>query len=160
MAINNPAGSNTPAVNTMSVHQPTSGARTRNVVNVANPGGSGDVAFSWAGGASADGAPTAATDGFANFRRQRYLHVLVKNNNTGGAFTVNVWLYNSAFEQWGRLGVVDPADGGSNPAIIPTANNGDEYVIFDIKGAERIYVAMTAIGSNNTAQAWCGVNSF
>ena len=157
---NNPAGSNTPAGNTRSVHSPVSGGRTRNVVNVNIPGSEGTVAFSWAGGASADGAPSAATDGFANFRRQRYLHVLAKNNNTGGNFKFKVWLYNSSFRQWAALAMVSDQTTAGAEIELTAANNKDLYYIFDIAGAERIYIQQTSIGSSNTAEVWLGVNSF
>jgi len=139
---------------------PSAGARTRNVINIVKPGSEGTVAYTWAGGASADSAPTLATQGYANFHRQRYLHILIKNNATGGAFSVNVWLYNSAWQSWGRLTTVDPADGGSNPVIITSATNADECAILDIAGAERVFVAMTAIGSGGSGTCFLGVNSF
>jgi len=159
-APNNPAGSNTLAGNTMRVGQPISGGRTRNVVNINNPGSEGTVAFSWAGGASADSAPSAATDGFANFRRQRYLHVLVKNNNTGGNFKFKVWLYNSSFGEWGALALTDAQTPAGVVVELTVANNVDLYYVYDIAGAERIYIQQTVIDSSNTAQVWCGVNSF
>ena len=159
-APNNPAGSNTLAGNTMRVGQPISGGRTRNVVNINNPGSEGTVAFSWAGGASGDSAPSAATDGFANFRRQRYLHVLAKNNNTGGNFKFKVWLYNSSFGEWGALALTDAQTPAGVVVESTVANNIDLYYVYDIAGAERIYIQQTAIGSNNTAQVWLGVNSF
>jgi hypothetical protein len=43
---------------------------------------------------------------------------------------------------------------------LTVANNKDLYYIFDIAGAERIYIQQTTIGSSNTAQVWLGVNSF
>jgi hypothetical protein len=144
----------------MRVGQPISGGRTRNVVNINNPGSEGTVAFSWAGGASADSAPSAATDGFANFRRQRYLHVLVKNNNTGGNFKFKVWLYNSSFGEWGALALTDAQTPAGVVVELTVANNVDLYYVYDIAGAERIYIQQTVIDSSNTAQVWCGVNSF
>lgn len=148
------------ASHSMSVFQHNTGARTRNVVNVNVPGSEGTVAFSWAGGASADSAPSAATDGFANFRRQRYLHVLAKNNNTGGNFKFKVWLYNSSFGQWAALAMVSDQTTAGAEIELTVANNKDLYYIFDIAGAERIYIQQTTIGSSNTAQVWLGVNSF
>ena len=76
----------------------TTGARTRNVVNLAVPGGT-TPAYSLTANNSA---PTAATEGFKNFNTQRMLHVLVHNNGlaNGGAVAIaasqiTVYGYNS-----------------------------------------------------------------
>ena len=151
------------ASDSMSVFQYSAGARTRNVINIKEPGTSGTIARQYAGGDSADGIPTKGDQGFANFRRQRYLHVSATNLNTGGNFKFKIWLYNSAFDQWAPLAFADAqtpagaimeitlADGNPNPA----------YYIFDINGAEKIYFQMTAIGSGGDgAKVWLGVNSF
>jgi hypothetical protein len=161
----NPAGPQTPAGNTMSYPRGQSGGRTRNVVNINNPGSEGTATFSWAGGASGDGSPNAASapalEGFDNFRRQRYLHLLIKNNATGGNFKCRIWLYNTAFGSWGQLNFIKPSDAtGGLPVELTVANNDDEYFIFDIAGAERIYIQQLTIDSAGTAEAYCGVNSF
>tara|TARA_R110000851_G_scaffold142464_1_gene281008 strand:- start:172 stop:657 length:486 start_codon:yes stop_codon:yes gene_type:complete len=156
----NPAGSSTPAGNTMSYPRGQSGGRTRNVVNISQPGSEGTATFSWTGGDGADAAPSAATDGFPNFRRQRYLHVLCKNNASGGNFKFKIWLYNSSFGQWGALALTDAQTPAGVVVESTVANNIDLYYIYDIAGAERIYIQATTLDSGGTVQAFCGVNSF
>ena len=87
----------------MSVHQYTSGGRTRNVVNIADPGGT-SAAYSLT---EANTDPSQATDGFKNFHPQKTLHVLVHNNGlmssdgspqaiTVSADKIAFWGYNSS----------------------------------------------------------------
>ncbi len=164
MAVNNPQGSNTPAGNTMSVPRGQSGGRTRNVVNINQPGSEGTVARTYSPSDSADAVPSGAAAGFANFRRQRYLHVSATNLNSGGNFKFKIWLYNSAFGQWAPLSFADaqtPA-GATMEITLATGNPNSAYYIFDINGAERIYFQSTAsIGSGGTgAKVFLGVNSF
>jgi hypothetical protein len=157
----NPAARNTPAGDTMSVASfPTTGARTRNVINIAAPGNEGAIARKSTGGDSVDAAPSTATDGFPNFRRQRYLHVLAKNNGTGANFKFKVWLYNSAFGQWAVLAMVSAGTPASAEIELTVPNDKDLYYVFDINGAERIYIQQSDIGSGGSAEVWAGVNSF
>ena len=160
----NPAGPSSPASNTMSVFQYNTGARTRNVVNIVAPGESGTVARTYSPSDAADDVPSGANAGFANFRRQRYLHVSATNLNSGGNFKFKIWLYNSAFGQWAPLSFADaqtPA-GATMEIALATGNPNSAYYIFDINGAERIYFQSTAsIGSGGTgAKVFLGVNSF
>ena len=158
------SGPSTPASDTMSVFQYNTGARTRNVVNVNSPGSSGTVARTYAPSDGADDVPDGVNVGFANFRRQRYLHVSATNLNSGGNFKFKIWLYNSAFGQWAPLSFADagtPA-GATMEITLATGDPNSAYYIFDINGAERIYFQSTAsIGSGGTgAKVFLGVNSF
>ena len=170
----NPAGPQTPAGNTMSYPRGQSGGRTRNVVNAANPGGSGTVAFTLSSvTTSTNGVPNVLlngagdsrkTEGFANFRRQRYLHLLAINNNTGDNVKLKIWLYNSAFEQWGCLNEVYSAGDADaishNDVELTIADNQQDYFIFDIKGAERIFIQCTDAANANDLSVFLGTNSF
>ena len=110
----NPAGPSSPASNTMSVFQYNTGARTRNVVNIVAPGETGTKAYNFGANTSA---PSAADEGFANFRRQRYLHIQAKldTSSLANADEVNlyVWLYNSMSGIWTRVNVTNQ---GANPS--------------------------------------------
>ena len=108
----------------MSVHQYTAGARTRNVVNIADVGGTG-TAYSLT---AANSIPSSATDGFKNFNSQKTLHVLIHNNglDNGGASPVSIaadqiqiWGYNSSLGgKWSELRTVDRTH-GANTAQFP-----------------------------------------
>ena len=56
----------------MSVHQYTAGARTRNVINIADPGGT-TAAYTLTDNQAA---PSGATDGFKNCHSQKTLHYM------------------------------------------------------------------------------------
>jgi len=95
----------------MSVHKYTSGGRTRNVVNIAEPGGTA-AAYSLT---AANTDPALAIDGFKNFHSQKMLHVLVHNNGlmsndgspsamTVAADKIAIWGYNSSLGgKWAPL---------------------------------------------------------
>ena len=172
---NNPAGSITPAGNTMSYPRGQSGARTRNVININNPGSEGTATFTLTTAtATTDGIPDVLkeseagddrkTEGLSNFRRQRYLHVLATNNNTADTVKFKIWLYNSAFEQWGCLNqLISKGDGAAleqKQVEITVADDAQEYFIFDIKGAERIFIQCTDAAGANDCTVFLGVNSF
>jgi hypothetical protein len=162
------------ASHSMSVFQHNTGARTRNVVNVADPGASGTVAFTLSSvTANTGGVPDALlnaagasrkTEGFHNFRRQRYLHLLAINNNSGDAVKLKIWLYNSAFEQWGCLNEVyatgDAATISHADVELSIADDQQDYFIFDIKGAERVFIQCTDAAGSNDLSVFLGVNSF
>ena len=138
----------------------TSGGRTRNVVNVANPGGTG-AAYSFTAADSAG--PTADTDGYANFRQQKYLHVHVSGNiAAGGGARVRLWGYNNFAEAWGPIQHIAGVGTGSwGPAEL-TCSYADyrAYYTFDIAGTNRIAAECTDFGSNGTVYVYLGVNSF
>ena len=157
----------------MSVHKYTAGARTRNVINIADPGGTG-TAYSLTEGNSA---PSAATDGFKNFNSQKTLHVLVHNNglDNGGssavdiaANTIHIYAYNASLGgKWSKLRLNDRANAGETvvfpPVTIPdTVDKDTTYrLIVPIEGAERIAVHVEAIGTRDrgTLDIYLGVNS-
>jgi hypothetical protein len=158
----------------MSVHQYTTGARTRNVVNIADPGGT-SPAFQLT---AANAVPSSATDGFKNFNSQKYLHMLVHNNAlaTGGASAINipaaritVWGYNSSLGgKWTELRLVERyPNAGSTlfpTVVIPDQlDQGDVYrIIVPIEGVERIYVRCHAFSdtvASGTLDIYLGVNS-
>ena len=165
----------------MSVHKYTAGGRTRNVVNIANPGGTG-AAYSLTE-ASSD--PSLATDGFKNFHSQKTLHLLIHNNNLKSsdgspsnmevsADKIQVWGYNSSLGgKWSELRIVDRTHGGNTAqfpkVLVPDAiAYGSTYrIIVPIEGVERIAIQLDSSpfsGGNGTRGAgsldiYLGVNS-
>ena len=106
----------------MSVHRHTSGGRTRNVVNIAEPGGD-TIAYSLT---AANTAPSLATDGYKNFHSQKTLHVLIHNNSLEwddsgtpadlkvDSNKITIWGYNSSLGGvWAplRIPVYDNSNG-------------------------------------------------
>ena len=158
----------------MSTHRHTSGARTRNVINIANPGGTTDKAYSLT---AANSAPTTATEGYKNFHSQGMLHVLVHNNglDDGGstpraiaAGEITVYGYNSSLGgKWSPLRLNIGAGGGNSaqfPAVtIPDSigKNTTYRIIVPIEGVERIAVHVAAIPARTagTLDIYLGVNS-
>ena len=151
------------------LHIHTSGGRTRSVVNLARPGGQGEVAFTYADGATADGAitavPTAATDGYKNFGLNKTLHAVFSNDSTGATHTFAIWGYHSFAQKWARLNIISQADGtdGANAALlISVPNDIDIYLTIPIEGIERIYVQKTDtnnIASSKALYCYLGVNT-
>ena len=109
----------------------------------------------------ATSAPTTDADGFKNIGLQKTLHMLVKNNATGGNVSLQIWGYHAAFDEWGVLTVLDVTDGSGSAISITVANNVDIYNLFNIEGIERIAVQCTAYNNSATGnvQVWLGVNS-
>ena len=154
----------------MSVHKYTAGARTRNVVNIADPGGSSKAYELTAANAS----PSSPTDGFKNLHSQKTLHVLIHNNELvdGGSDVdvtdIGIWGYNASLGGvWSVLSVTERANAGDT-LIYPKYNNlsvdkGKKLrLIIPIEGIERIYVkASTFSGtvSGGTLDIYLGVNS-
>ena len=149
----------------------TTGARTRNVVNLAVPGGT-TPAYSLTVNNSA---PTAATEGFKNFNTQRMLHVLVHNNGLDNGSDVaiatnqiTVYGYNSSLGgKWAPIRLNDRASGAETavfpPVTIPDAIAKDTFyrLAVPIEGVERIAVYVAAIPTRNagTLDIYLGVNS-
>ena len=162
-APNNPAGSSTPAGNTMSVPRSVSGGRTRNVINLAAPGAEGTTAYSFTAATDAADAPTAATQGYANFHSQRYLHVVITNAGGGNAI-LQLYGYHSFAGQWGRLNIgtmQNEINAASQQYKITVGDSEEIYVVFPIQGIERIYVnCPTHPGSSAAVNVYLGVNSF
>ena len=172
----------------MSVHKYTAGARTRNVVNLVQPGGTTGILVDYGSGdtqvltAKID-EPTAATDGYKNFHSQQNLHLVIKNNGlvdtagTPAAMTLNatVWVYNSSLggsssPLWTKLSL--PMSRGDNnalefyevPTISVTAAGGVFRTILPIEGVERVAIQTTITGGNGTRGAgnysiWLGANT-
>ena len=155
----------------MSVHTHTAGGRTRNVVNIADPGG---TTAAYAAQEAAIAAPTLATHGFKNFHSQKTLHIVIDNDglDDGGStpinVTVTVYGYNSSLGgQWAPLTI--PISQGSGNALVykdvvtpAVAKNTTFRAIIPIEGVERIAVkAVLAGGTRNqgTYSIWLGVNS-
>jgi len=162
----------------MSVHTYTAGARTRNVVNIANPGSTTAKAYAII---AANSVPSAATDGFKNFHSQKTLHVLIHNNgcedggspSTVQANKITIWVYKSALggtASWAPLRV-PVHDNGSGVLKFPTAvipdtiaQNAKYHAVFSIEGAERIAVVLGSSPFNNTVDGgtldiYLGVNT-
>ena len=156
----------------MSVHQYTAGARTRNVVNIADVGG---TTAAHASQTAAISAPTLATDGFKNFNSQKNLHIVVDNDglNTAGdpgsgiTVTVTVYGYNSSLGgQWAPLTI--PISQGDGDALVyknivtPAISKDTTFrAIIPIEGVERIAVAAALSGTRaaGSYSVWLGVNS-
>jgi len=167
----------------MSVHKYTAGARTRNVVNLVQPGGTTGIVV---GGSelltAAIAAPTTAAHGYKNFHSQQNLHLVIKNNalvDTAGspqAMTLNVtvWVYNSSLggstsPLWTKLSL--PMSKGSANALefyeVPTISVVDGTLfrtILPIEGIERVAIQTTITGGNNTRgggnySIWLGANT-
>ena len=145
---------------TMSIgRMTTSGGRTRNVINVATPGHTGSAAYTFA---ATNNSPTESTDGYQNFRTQRYLHAHVSGNvATGEGAAITLWGYNSFAGRWGVLQRVDPTDATkyADVQLTSSTSNPRRYYIFDIKGAERIAAECTDHGGGEV-YLYLGVNSF
>ena len=169
MAVNNPQGSNTPAGNTMNVRQSITGARTRNVVNIVEPGAEGVKAYTVTGNVSA---PSNATDGFANFRRQRYVHWTINtggtNDNGSDAAKLKLWVYNSFSGVWSKLQTITNTDADSvtfsdYEVTIGNGTVNSQTIVVPVEGAERIAVEVTDYATGGTAlsiDVYLGVNSF
>ena len=159
----NPAGPQTPAGNTMSYPRGQSGGRTRNVVNVADPGGSGTQAYAFD---DTTDAPTKATDGYANFRRQRYLHVQVSGSisQAGDGAQMLLWGYNSFSGKWGVVQIKDPTSDVNFVNVQLTSSHGEprRYYKFDIDGIERVALECTdkEVNGDTKVYVYLGVNSF
>ena len=152
-------------------HVYTAGARTRNVINIGNPGGTAPTIEVTAN--SSD--PSAATDGFANFRSQKNLHILIHNNglvsnNSSGANKITdicVWGYNSSLGgQWTKLSL--PISQGNGSAIVfdevelpDVAQNAKFRTIIPIEGIERIALTYVVGGTVSSGQVdiYLGVNT-
>ena len=155
----------------MSVHQYTSGGRTRNVVNIADPGGS-SVAYSLT---AANSVPSSATHGFKNLHSQKTLHVLIHNNglewdNAGIAADlkvdnnkITIWGYNSSLGgEWSPLRI--PIYNNTSATLeFPTVVVPDEIahdakyrMTVCVEGIERIAVVLGTNpfhNSSNVAKA-------
>ena len=138
------------------------GGRSRTVQNIATDAQGApqpeQVAYTIT---AATSAPTTDADGFKNIGLQKTLHMLCKNNATGGNVTVQIWGYHAAFDEWGILTVLDVTDGSGSAISVTVANNVDIYNIFNIEGIERIAIQCTSYNNTSTGnvQVWLGVNS-
>jgi len=148
----------------------TTGARTRNVVNLAVPGGTTPALQ-----LTEDNlAPSGATAGFKNFNTQRMLHVLIHNNGlirSGGDLDVSnieIWGYNASLGGlWTILTHTERANAGDT-LIYPEYNNiaaahdAKIRLAIPIEGVERIYVRARTFShtrTGGTLDIYLGVNS-
>jgi hypothetical protein len=140
----------------MGIYQ--SGGRTRNIVNVANPGKAGDSAYVFTTSSASE--PTQATDGYANYGIQENLHLMIKNtSNTTSKFTV--WTYHSFSGIWGKLNIYDGTTGDNSVLTVQVAAGVSHHAIAQIAGAERVYIQChnyPALSSGNTT-VYLGVNT-
>ena len=143
----------------------TTGARTRNVVNIAVPGGT-TPAYTLTDTLAA---PTQATDGFRNFNTQKMLHVLVKST-ADQTMAITLYVYNSSLGgEWAPLQIPVRAHDGNGIEFMTVtdtlaAGNGTtQYLRFDVpvEGAERIAIQATKGGviSAGNVLVYLGVNS-
>tara|TARA_R110000787_G_scaffold257998_1_gene363185 strand:- start:43 stop:468 length:426 start_codon:yes stop_codon:yes gene_type:complete len=135
-----------------------SGGRTRNIINVANVGGTGTAAYVFTTSSLSE--PTLATDGYANSGVQENLHLMIKNtSNTTSKFVV--WTYHSSFGIWGKLNIYDGTAGVNDVLTIQVAGGISHHAIARIAGAERVYVQCynyPALAMGNTT-VYLGVNT-
>ena len=155
----------------MSVHQYTAGARTRNVVNIADPGGDG-TAKAYSLGNANQSAPSTATDGYKNYRSQKYLHVLVKST-ASQTFDLVFYGYNSSLggstsPVWAPISIPVRDHNGNNIQFMPVekqiaAGSGTTQFlrfVIPIEGIERIAVKAEKGGTvTGTIDIYLGVNS-
>ena len=140
----------------MALH-PISGGRTRSVVNLANPGGTGTLAYTFT---AATAVPSGATAGYKNYGLNKTLHLLAMNNNSGQNCLLKIWAYHSFAEQWALLQGVDPTAGTNHDITLTVADNEDEYFIVPIEGIERIAIQCTNYnGGTNNVTVYLGVNT-
>jgi hypothetical protein len=154
----------------MSVHKHTSGGRTRNVINIADPGG---TAAAYSEKTAAIAAPTSTSDGFKNFHSQKNLHIVIKNNGLavggGGAITLTVTVhgYNQSLGgEWAPLTIpvsVGNADALEFKSVVtPAIGNTETFrAIIPIEGVERIAVStvLSDTRASGDYSIWLGVNS-
>ena len=143
----------------------TTGARTRNVVNIAVPGGT-TPAYTLT---ATNTAPSAAGDGFKNFNTQRVLHVLVKST-ANQTMAITIYVYNESLGGiWAPLQIPVRAHGGNGIEFmtvtntVAAGNSTTKYLRFDVpvEGAQRIAVLATEGGtiSAGNVLVYLGVNS-
>ena len=132
-----------------------SGGRTRSVVNLADRGTVGTVAYTFTETTSA---PSSVEDGYANPGLQKNLHIILKNNNAGTC-KFRVYGYHSFAGEWGLLNIMDPADGGNNLLEWTVLANSDEYTIVPIEGIERIAVICSTFAGSNNVTCYLGANT-
>jgi len=141
---------------------PSAGARTRNVINIADPGSTTEKAYSFS---STNSAPTTATEGYANFHSQKTLHIVVDNGRNGEC-TLEFYFYNSSLGGvWAPMSIPvrKHDDNGTEYADLPKliiAANKARHIIIPIEGIERFAVYASAVGgTNNTCDVYMGVNT-
>lgn len=143
----------------------TTGARTRNVVNIAAPGKT-TPAYTLT---DSQAAPTQASDGFRNFNTQRMLHVLVKST-ADATMDITLYVYNESLGgEWAPLQIPVRAHSGNGIEFmtvtdqLAVGNVTAQYLRFDVpvEGAERIAIKADkggAISAGNVL-VYLGVNS-
>ncbi len=150
----------------MSSFKYTAGARTRNVVNIADPGGT-SAAYTLTDNQAA---PSSATDGFKNFHSQKTLHALFVNT-ADQSMAWKIWVYNASLGGvWAPLNFFAERENNGDALILPVVtetlaagNSTTQYhrIIIPIEGVERIAVQATKGGSISSGnfRVWLGVNS-
>ena len=160
-----------PASDSMRVRKvTTTGGRTRNVINIADPGASGTKAYEFTATTESPTSGSSAV-GFANFRRQRYLHVqsnFTNNEHNNDEVHLEVWLYNSFSSVWTKFQRRDGEQAFDDSDLILKLKGNKakfRYDILDIQGAERVFIQATTFTDGGGSAAlkcnvWLGVNSF
>jgi len=150
------------ASHSMSVYQHSAGARTRNVINIAEPGSTTRKAYSFS---STNSAPSSATDGYPNFRSQKTLHIVVENGRNGEC-VLEFYFYNSSLGGvWAPMSIPvrKHDDNGTEYADLPKltiAASKNRHIIIPIEGIERFAVHASSVGgSSGACKVYMGVNT-
>ena len=86
--------------------------------------------------------PSAVTDGYAT-ENQRFLHVNVLETGSTNSATFSIWVYSHACPRWHKLYVND-GSGGLIPASELIAAGASGHFVFEISGADRVYIEESA----------------
>jgi hypothetical protein len=151
-------------------HAYKSWGRTRGPKNIAGPPGTA-VALIAAASSLRNVTTGYKTAGYAT-ENQRYLHVLVTDNHTGGSdpTAITIFGYCHAFERWFEIpeteaegegqntaasaASIDPADTGKTVAL--QAPSDREYRRYDICGIDRV----AFVGDDNLADVFAACSTF
>jgi len=110
------------------VYRHTSWGRTRQPKNLVGTNGTALTGLT----KPATAAPNTATDGYLT-ENQRYLHITFYNSQAANR-TLSIWFYSHASGIWSQF----KTTGGTAKSI--TVNNTTVSEVFEVFGADRIYV--------------------
>jgi len=154
------------AIDPMSTYKPLSGGRTRNVVNIVEPGSANHVAAYAMAFNAPLGDPTGSGAGYRNFHSQRYLHCVV-DNSMNENWDFKIWGYSSFAGVWAPIGRPAWSQSqlvqlGSGDRTYQVASGEAGYIVLEIDGIERIAVSSHNVNGagSGTCVVYLGVNTF